>query len=282
MIRLVVNADDLGLHPRIDEGIFRAHASGILTSATLLVTGRTAIESVARARATGLALGVHLALTTRLPPAIRPDRVPRLAPSGRFRPSWVELTRDWTMGRIPPDEVEAELRAQVERARALGAEPDHLDTHQHLHLLPGIDLIVQRIAKEEGLPLRWPAEHPRLEWLSRPGAALKSTLLAALAFAAPRETRHRVQGIGMFEAGVLDEHRLARLLSQLPTGDFELGCHPGLEDIHVPEDPNWRYGWRAELEALTSPRVRRLIERRSIRLTTYRQLHDVKLSALAS
>jgi predicted glycoside hydrolase/deacetylase ChbG (UPF0249 family) len=59
--RVVVNADDLGLDARIDEGIFRAHAEGIVTSATLLVTGQTAHQAAARAKAAGLALGVHCA-----------------------------------------------------------------------------------------------------------------------------------------------------------------------------------------------------------------------------
>ena len=64
--RLVVNADDLGLHPALDAGILRAHREGIVTSATVLVSGPNAEEAVDKARAQGLALGVHLALLSLL------------------------------------------------------------------------------------------------------------------------------------------------------------------------------------------------------------------------
>src|SRR6266852_1595874 len=84
VIRLVVNADDLGLHPQIDQGILRAHREGIVTSATVLATGSNARAAIAAARSQGLALGVHLCLTTRLPPAAPVDEVRSLAPDGRF------------------------------------------------------------------------------------------------------------------------------------------------------------------------------------------------------
>ncbi|MGA9524404.1 MAG: ChbG/HpnK family deacetylase, partial [Myxococcaceae bacterium] len=82
-IRLVVNADDLGLHPDIDAGILRAHREGILTSASVLVKGTHAEVAVRRAREQGLALGVHLCLSTRLPPAA--SEVETVAPDGRMR-----------------------------------------------------------------------------------------------------------------------------------------------------------------------------------------------------
>jgi predicted glycoside hydrolase/deacetylase ChbG (UPF0249 family) len=58
--RLVVNADDLGLHPRIDEGILEARRRGILTSASVLVSGRNAAAAVRAAQAAGVRIGVHL------------------------------------------------------------------------------------------------------------------------------------------------------------------------------------------------------------------------------
>jgi predicted glycoside hydrolase/deacetylase ChbG (UPF0249 family) len=269
--RLIVNADDLGLHPALDGGILRAHREGIVTSATVLVTGPSAPEAVARARAQGLALGVHLALSTRLPPAAPASQVPTVAPGGRLRPGWAAFARDWLGGRVRREELERELAAQVARARALGAEVDHLDAHQHLHLLPGVRPLVEALARREGLALRWPDRLPRLGWLRAPGPAVKTTLLAVLARLAPRPAPgvRRVSAGGVFEAGRLDEPALLALLAALPPGDFELGCHPGEGRPQVPEDPRWTYGWQAELEALTSPRVRARLEALGVELTTY-------------
>ncbi len=269
--RLIVNADDLGLHPALDTGILRAHREGIVTSATLLVMGPGAPEAVARAREQGLALGVHLALSTRLAPAADPKHVPTVAPGGRLRASWADFARAWLTGQVRGEELERELAAQLARARALGAPVDHLDAHQHLHLLPGVRPRVEALARREGLPVRWPDRLPRPSWWRTPGPAVKTTLLTLLARSAPRAAAgvRRVSAGGVFEAGQLSESTLLSLLERLPAGDFELGCHPGEGHPHVPEDPAWTYGWQSELDALTSPRVRARLKDVGVELTTY-------------
>ena len=270
-IRLVVNADDLGLHPSIDAGILQAHREGIVTSATVLVTGKSAARAIADAKAQHLPLGVHLCLTTLLPPAADPSRVPSLAPGGRFRPRWPQVIAAWAMGRINLNEVEIEFRAQIALARRLGAQPDHLDGHQHLHLLPGFARVVKAIALDEKLPLRWPTARPSIAWLGRPGSALKTAGLAVLSQVA-RGQSAGLPGWGTFEAGALTEDRLLAIISKLPPGDHEIGCHPGKTADQVPEQPGWKYGWEDELAAVRSPRVRALIEKRGIRLTSYGEL----------
>lgn len=269
--RLIVNADDLGLHPSLDAGILRAHRDGIVTSATLLATGPSAAEAVGLARAQGLAVGVHLALSTRLMCAAPAESVRTVAPDGRLRSSWADFAKAWLTGQVRREELERELSAQLARARELGAEVDHLDGHQHLHLLPGVRSVVEGLAAREGLPLRWPDALPRASWLRAPGPALKTTVLAVLARTAPRARPgvRRVSAGGVFEAGRLDEAALLSVLDALPAGDFELGCHPGEGAPHVPEDPAWRYGWDAELAALTSPRVKAKLVERDIALSSY-------------
>ncbi|CAM3369477.1 ChbG/HpnK family deacetylase [Corallococcus sp. ZKHCc1 1396] len=269
--RLIVNADDLGLHPSLDAGILRAHREGIVTSATLLSMGPSAKEAVGLARAQGLAVGVHLALSTRLACAAPAASVRTVAPDGRLRGSWADFARAWLTGQVRREELELELSAQLSRARELGAEVDHLDGHQHLHLLPGVRSVVEALAAREGLPLRWPDALPRASWLRAPGPALKTTVLAVLARTAPRARPgvRRVSAGGVFEAGRLDEAALLAVLDALPAGDFELGCHPGEGAPHVPEDPAWRYGWDAELAALTSPRVKAKLVERGIVLADY-------------
>ena len=269
MIRLVVNADDLGFHSAIDAGILRAHREGVVTSASLLVNGSTAEDAARRAVANGLAVGVHLCLVSSLPPVMPASEVPSLAPSGVFRYGWTEVARAWLRRELRAEEIDRELRAQVARARELGAQPDHLDGHQHLHLLPGVCAIVTRISEDEGLPVRWPRELPSVEWLRAPGPAAKSLLLSGLALGQCTRPRQRLHASGVFASGALDESRLLRFLDSLGDGDHEIMCHPGESPGTVPEEPTWRYRWGEELAALCSPRVRRRIEERGIRLTTY-------------
>lgn len=272
MIRLVVNADDLGLHPRVDEGILRAHRDGILTSATVLVTGNTAEVAVRRAQEQELALGVHLCLCTGLRPALPLGKVRSLAPTGVFRPSWAHFARAAASGQVRFDEVREELRAQVERTRVLGFEPDHLDAHQHLHLLPGIATVFTELADEVGLPMRWPRDAPSTPWLRTPGAAAKAALLGALSLVIPRPRAGALRAFGVYESGALDEATLLRVIERIPDGDHELISHPGEDPGVIPEDPPWKYAWSKELEALCSPKVRQRISERGIELTTYGRL----------
>lgn len=272
MIRLVINADDLGLNARIDEGIFAAHTDGVVTSATVLAVGPTAADAIRRANHTKLGLGLHLCLTTHLTPAAPAREVRWLAPGGRFRSNWTELSAAWLTRLIPAEEIVTEFRAQVRRAGDLGAQIDHLDTHQHLHLLPGMTSLIEVLAAELGLPIRWPRERPTARWLRHPMAAMKSTVLGTLArVKQPRGVR-RVRAHGIFESGRLNERRLLRLIDRLEDGDHEIVTHPGLEPGAVPQDPTWRYDWEGELQAVLSPRVREAIARRGIELVTYKQL----------
>jgi predicted glycoside hydrolase/deacetylase ChbG (UPF0249 family) len=272
-IQLIVNADDLGLHPRIDEGIFRARAEGVLTSTTLLVTGRTAKAAAQRAISMRLGVGVHLCLTSHLPPASTPARVRWLAPGGRFRKNWAELSAAWLAGLIPKEEVLLEFEAQIELARSLGVAVDHLDTHQHLHLLPGLAPIVETLASQQKLPLRWPKERPHWRWLTKPSRAVATALITGLARMRPRAGADRVRAWGVFESGRLNVRRLVRLIQTLPEGVHEIVTHPGLAPGVLHEDPEWKYNWETELEALTSPAVRSVIAERRIELKQYGELN---------
>ncbi len=272
MKRLIVNADDLGFHPSIDAGVFEAYEHGIVTSATVLATGPSAPKAVEKALELKLPLGLHAALTSRLPPAAPASSVRWLAPGGRLRGSWSELVGALTAGLIPKEEIELELRSQVSRLRALGATVDHLDAHQHVHLFPSLSPIFETLALELGVPIRWPQDPPGRKWLSDPKAAAKALLLRGLSATTGTVRAVRVRAVGVFESGKLDERYLVDLLVRLPDGTCELMCHPGFAPGHVPQDPTWRYAWDDERKALTNPLVRDALTANGVELISYGQL----------
>jgi predicted glycoside hydrolase/deacetylase ChbG (UPF0249 family) len=97
--RLIVNADDLGYTEGINRGILEAHERGIVTSTSLMVDRPAAEDGVARARGTGLSIGLHAVLDG-----------------------------------VEPERCEAELARQLARFEELvGARPTHLDSHHHIH-----------------------------------------------------------------------------------------------------------------------------------------------------
>jgi len=273
-IRLIVNADDLGLSAAIDEGIFQAAAQGLGTSVSVLPGGPDFARAAARLarlpRAPGA--GVHLALSGGLRPVSPPDQVRTLLVDGRMRSDWKTFVRDFWAGRIRSEEIARELSAQAERAFAAGLTLDHVDGHQHLHVLPGVLPHVLRLCERFCVgAMRVPAET-----FAGAGRELERGLLATLSRGARRRLpawmKTPDEFHGLVVGGALDLPALLGILERLGPGTHELACHPGARDESVPEDPAWRYRWTAELGALTSPEARERVERRGISLIRFSEL----------
>jgi len=268
---LIVNADDLGLHPGINAGVLRCHRDGIVTSASLSANGAAFEEAVHALKETdGLAVGVHLTLVGEA--AVSPrDRVPTLAPEGRLPGHFSTLFRLLLLGRIRQAEVEEELVAQVARVREAGIAVRHLDSHQHVHLHPALFPIVLRVARRFGIGAVRAARRVM------PLRGLRPCLLALVArrsWRALRDAGLRSPDtlLGAAETGRLDEARLLRLLSRLPPGTSELVCHPGTGAVAIGAAYPWGFQWDREVEALTSPQVRETLTRQGVRLATYAEL----------
>src|SRR5215831_9128902 len=128
--RLIVTADDVGLDRGMTEGAIRAHREGIVTACSIVANGRAFDDTVARLRdVPSLEVGVHLALVEE-----------RALTSGAAMPrNYVRFLFSRRMN------IEGELRAQIEKALASGLRITHLNGHQHLHQLPSIRRIVERL-----------------------------------------------------------------------------------------------------------------------------------------
>ncbi len=153
MPQLIVNADDFGFSPGVNEGVRLAHEAGALRSATLLAAGAAFDEAVDIAQSLpGLGVGCHLALAG-LPALCAPAAIPTLAgPDGTLRPTLGAFVGPWLRGRIRPEDVRRELAAQIGKVRAAGIRPTHVDGHKHVLALPGVLAIVLELCREQGIP----------------------------------------------------------------------------------------------------------------------------------
>jgi len=278
--RLIANADDLGLCAAVNEGIAEAFDRGIVTSASLLATGEAVDHALALAKARpALDLGIHLALTG-TQPLSPPESIRSLVvSSGRFLPSWSAFLRRYLRRGIRSEEVETELRAQIERARQLGLSYSHLDSHQHLHMLPGILPIVVRLASDYGIgALRHPAQTRSSPRARGTGAGIHRAAQGIALRGLCRLGRKMVSANGLLaandfrgfrEAGAWSEQSLVGTLADLDGGLTEICCHPGADD-GIDAQLRWGYHWEQELAAFTSPQVAAAISDNGITLTTYR------------
>jgi predicted glycoside hydrolase/deacetylase ChbG (UPF0249 family) len=277
--RLVVTADDAGLHPGMTRGALAAHDAGIVTAVSVSPNGRAFEDAVARLRERPeLDVGVHLSLVGE-EPLSPPGQVRSLLDArGRLLPGWPAFARRWLLGGVRAAEVETELRAQIERLLAAGLPVVHLNSHQHLHVLPGLFDIVLRLAEEHRIPwVRIPAE-PAAAGLPVTPRAAQIALLnrlgrrARLRLEKARNVRTMAQTVGVLTAGRLTVEALGQALPGVE-GTAELVCHPGLGDSTLAAEYNWGYAWDAETAALCDRRVPEMLRAAGIELTSFSRLN---------
>jgi chitin disaccharide deacetylase len=284
----IVNGDDFGLSPGVNKGIVRAHREGILTSASLMATGDAFEEAVGLAQDNpNLSVGVHLALVEGRPVS-PPEQIPSLVTSrGTFCTSLGAFMMRWLSGRIRRQEVERELAAQVEKVLASGLTVERLDSHMHLHLIPGIFSIAVALARHYRIRgIRLPRESLRHQSLFPPsGARLKRAILTSLAVMyrphvvkAELVSPDRFRGI--MASGHLTERELLSILGTLPPGVTEVMVHPGYRDPVLEAWPQSRkYARETELEALTSPTIKAFVTTSDIRLINFADLGKLSHAA---
>jgi predicted glycoside hydrolase/deacetylase ChbG (UPF0249 family) len=230
-VRLILNADDLGYSPGVNQAIFDLYACGRLSSASAVVNLPHSPAALERAAARpGLALGVHLNLTKGRP-CLSTQQVPSLVDrDGAFYPTPTCFARAMA-GQVSTAEAEAELRVQIERALDYGIEISHLDSHSHWHILPSLQRLLYDLATEYGVSRVRQADPrralvPNSLWL----AAAPRTPVARDQLAQPDyllALQHWLNGAG--ETPALFDSQLRRLLDR-PEVTAELVSHPGLAD----------------------------------------------------
>jgi hypothetical protein len=150
---LIIHADDLAVAHSQDTASLDALDQHAVTSASIMVPCPWLSEVADYAKAHPDAdLGLHLTLTSewknyRWGPVASQDKVPSLLdPAGNFWPDTDQRT-------LKPEEVEREIRAQIERAQAVGIHPTHLDSHMGvLFSHPELFAVYVRVAHDYKLP----------------------------------------------------------------------------------------------------------------------------------
>jgi len=267
--QLVVNADDFGFTPDVNQGIVEAHRHGILTATTLMANGDAFEDAVRLARETpALDIGCHLVLIGG-----------RSLVSGKpFPATTPQLVAALARREIRPYE---ELKAQVQGAITAGIRPTHLDTHKHTHLAPPVLDAVARLGDE--FDIRWvrrPFDFPlnAMRGIVPPLKRMTSDALALL-----RRRFHRVldkhgcRTTGHFAGfqitGRFRTAELIQLIAMLPEGSTELMVHPGRCGTALRQArTRLKESREHELEALISAEAREAIQRYGVQLVTYGEL----------
>ena len=269
--RLIVNADDFGASPAINEAVIRAHRDGILTTASLMVNepARDAAVELARANPR-LGVGLHLTLLMGHS-ALTPVQIPGLVNErGEFSNNPVGVGVRYFFQPALRGQLRAEIHAQFAAFHATGLPLDHVNGHLHLHLHPVVFAILMEDADALGI------RHLRLtrdcfarsrrmargRWFYRASHALIYELLSNRARQPlqARGIKHAQITFGLLQNAQVDEDYVLKLLPELPAGDSELYSHPSLGEF------------KHEFDALISPQVKDRVRELGIQLIRYQDL----------
>lgn len=265
---IITNADDIGCTHSVNEASVKAFSAGGITSGSVMVPCHGLGEFCQWSRTRpDVDLGIHLVFVSERPasrwgPILPPDRVPSLVDAdGYFPHAW---SRD---RKVNVEEVEAECRAQIERARHLGITPTHLDAHQHLLQFYGPELfaVLVKVAGDYRLPYRvarsWFKQHPYLR--QAPGHNI------------PLD--HRIEMRPGLASPAGWTRWYADQIRGLRPGLTEILVHPGYDDPELQrmtaDDPNWGASWRQrDFDAMMSQEVRQAFRAVGAIPVTWRQV----------
>lgn len=281
--QLIINADDFGIHPAVNEAVHKAATEGILTSTSLMAGGDAFDEAVEMARSMpSLGIGIHLTLVGGIKPVLPPSEVPSLTwDNGVFCHDYGKLIVRDLEGKISLSEVYAEWDAQIQKIMNTGLPVTHMDGHQHMHMWPHFYPIARDLAKKYHIScMRVPDEDVLfgmkdghiIRWAAKNGLSLLSRMHR------PDLKKNHIRTndhfFGMLYGGHLSPERFAKFILQTKPGITEIMCHPSADTRAMEDTFHWGYHGEDELAGLLADINRELIEKKQITLISYRDVRE--------
>jgi len=285
--RLIVNADDFGASREVNEAIIRAFNEGVLTSASLMVTGAAFEQAVMLAKQNpGLAVGIHL-VTVVGKSALAHSEIPSLVDKqSNFSNNPTAAGLRYYFSPRARRELRKELAAQFEKFHSTGLPLSHIDGHLHLHVHPVIfNIALELGAKYGARRMRVPTEERRLALEFDRRDLLRKTVhpmlfgglgvymkrkLSARGFTFPERV------YGNLQSGRMSEQYFLYVLDTLSADTSEIYFHPASYSNDKLLTADERQA-SIEFEALTSGLVKQRINELGVALTTYSEIeHELE------
>jgi len=268
---LIVHADDAGMCHSVNAATIEALANGSVSSASIMMPCPWVLEMAEWARAhKDMDLGLHLTLTSewkyyRWRPVAPPDKVKGLLdPEGYMWHNEVETARHATA-----EEIEIEIRAQIERARQFGIAFTHLDTHMGtVYTRPDYFDVYARLAKEAGVPCMIPRPSEELR-------ARKTPITEDMILAKEKAGHVLIDWLNTGVSGRTPPERresYRKFIDSLRPGVTKLIIHLAKDDPEIRSVTGaWEPRW-GDFLFWTSPDAKEWLAAAGVRLFTYREL----------
>lgn len=263
---LILHADDLGAAHSIDVASFDALDKGAVSSASAMVPTPWIKDVAAYAKTHPNAdIGLHLTLTSewetyRWGSVESADKVSSLLDSAGTFPNDEKIVA----AKAKPVEAEREIRAQINRALALGIHPTHLDSHMgSLFTTPELIATYVKVAHDYHLPF----------------LALKGSALAA-----PQSGLNANDIV--LDAVIIADRQVPRdhwkefylnAIANLKPGLTEIIVHLGHDDSELQavmvDHEGYGSAWRQrDYDVVNSPEFKKALQDNHVILVTWKEL----------
>ncbi len=273
---LLLHMDDLGMCSEANEAGKKYIENDIILSGAVMMPCPYAEEFVRWAAAVPKAdVGVHLTLTSewknwRWGTVSDASRVPGLIDrEGKMWKSVPEVVMNAT-----PDEVEIEIRAQIDKMRALGLEPTHIDTHMGtLYGSPEFVAVFLKVAQEYEIPANAiDLSNPKVAaYYKEAGYPINDEVIALLDdYKLPK-----LDNFASVPNGNSYENKKAsflQLVQSLDDGLTEIIFHPATDTENLKSiTGSWQQRvWESKMFA--DPEVLKFLRENNIEITTWREI----------
>jgi len=267
---VIFHVDDAGMSHNSNMGVIKAIEDGVATSTSIMMPCPWVPEMSAYVKEhPQVDAGVHLTLTAEW----KKYRVPGMVDSEGCLWHGVEEV----VSHASADEVEAEMRAQIDKALAMGIKPTHLDSHMGTCFVPQYIERYVKVGIEKQIPILMMGGHMQHIGKSGEAAALKPVMYLIA---------NKVWNAGL---PVIDDlvtsptsantyegrkEQLIKLLGEMKPGITEIIVHCTVQTEVFSQISGSGPAREAETRLMTDPDVKKFIENEGIILTTWRELHE--------
>ena len=273
---VIFHVDDSGMCHDANVGTKDALLNGVACSTSTMFPCAAAPEFMEMWKANPTwDVGVHLTMTAewknyRWAPLAGKETVPGLVDKEGCM--WHEVFQ--VAKSATPDEVEKEIRAQVDRCLGFGMKPTHLDSHMGTMFVPQYVEPYVKVGIELGIPVLMPGGHMQYVGQNNPAASTLAGQVAQQLWDAGLPVIDDIN-TGDFPKGVANKtEQVCQFLREMKPGItyFIVHCtRPSALFEHISGSGGKRL---AETEVMISPEVRKVVEEQGIILTSWRELKE--------
>lgn len=275
MKQIIINADDFGFSSGINKGIIKSYKKGLTTSTSIVCNTKNFDGDIKELKKLEeLGKGVHLNLTVGKPISNERD-IPTLTnKKGLFEKNVYNFIFKLTILRIKREHIERELEAQIKKAVYKLDDIDHIDSHQHVHILPQIYPLVLKLAKKYKIPfVRIPKQN---FWINPTNRLIEKISLSSLSLLNNiynNEYKNKIKNFYGLYYGGLNTSLLNDVINHFKDGNGEIVCHPAYPDPFI--DNNWnslKKDRLNDLNTLINPISKKIIKNNGIKLIRFTDL----------